>query len=132
MEKQQVSYYQYNLQFQVQVEEQYIHAVAFAGVNFTDLLVSVLLAEEQKKKPDLASGVVDPLYSGLSQESILCREAAKDIFTEKYPGSKIGIARDRSKRNSPPGLFVDGEKKNTLLSISHHGRFCAIAAFGEK
>jgi len=61
-----------------------------------------------------------------SQESSLCRTYALSRIAEHMKTENVLIEKYSNKANSIPILWVDEKPTGHLLSVSHHGRFCAV------
>ncbi|MDH4263224.1 MAG: 4'-phosphopantetheinyl transferase superfamily protein [Spirochaetia bacterium] len=66
------------------------------------------------------------ITSSYSHESSLCRTYAA-LQISQYPGfNKVRIRKSSHFRNAIPEIWLNDIKTNHLLSISHHGEYCAV------
>lgn len=68
------------------------------------------------------------IEASYSRDSTLCRGygAIKINESLNLPGTRTEIRKDGNKPKSVPEVWVNGSKTAHLVSLSHHGRYCAI------
>ena len=72
------------------------------------------------------AGLKDSRPRAYSSESSLCRGFAVD-YLEKKLGFTPEIQKKAESPRHPPLLYHNGEALPYILSLSHHGRYCALA-----
>jgi phosphopantetheine--protein transferase-like protein len=101
----------------------WIHCVATNGNNFGKIVYQVIANNKITCDPN--DFTADETASIFSPESFLVRRLVKNIF-RAHNGTNCEIRRQPLlKKFGPPEIWINGEKKDIDLSMSHDGNYCA-------